>query len=327
MTKRINWGILGCGKISRTFAKALMGLTEANLYAVASRSTERAEAFGKEFRVKNTYGNYEQLANDPEIDIIYIGTTHNFHKENTLLCLEKSKAVLCEKPICINRKETEEIIKLARKNKLFLMEAMWMRFLPVMYAVREWIDLEIIGEIKIVQADFGFCAPWDPEDRVLNIKLAGGALLDVGIYPVSFASMVLKKIPVDICSSALIGETGVDEQSAYILSYDNGALAILSSAVRTKTPHNAVIIGSKGIIEIPDFWHGVSANVTINGKKTKKYRFPLQSNGYNYEALEAMEYLKNNKLESEIMPLDESLAIMSILDRIRSQWKLVYPGE
>jgi len=327
MSKIINWGIMGCGKIAHSFAKGLSVLPEATLYAAGSRTKEKAVSFGQKYNILKTYGSYDELATDPHIDIIYIATPHNYHKENTLLCLRNYKAVLCEKPMCINAKEAEELIKEARKNQLFLMEAMWMRFLPVMFKVREWLNEKIIGDIRILKADFGFRFPWEPQKRILNINLAGGALLDVGIYTLSLAYMVFKNEPVKITSTAYIGETGVDEQSAYLLSYGNGAFASLTSAVRTKTPHDAIIIGTKGSIVIPDFWHGQMAILHIKDKAPSEFKFPFISNGYNYEAQYTMDCLKKNKLESDIMPLNETLLIIKTMDEIRSQWKLIYPEE
>jgi predicted dehydrogenase len=265
--------------------------------------------------------------NDPDVDVVYVATPHPFHREHSILFLKAGKAVLCEKPLAINAQEVEEIIRCARETKKFLMEAMWTRFIPVMAKVREWLAEGAIGEARMLTADFGFRSGWDPEGRLLNPKLAGGALLDVGVYTVAMASMVFGRQPSRIASMAHIGETGIDEQSAMLLGYDAGQLAILSCAVRTNTPQEARIIGTEGAIHIPDFWHATSATLNVSGKDTAQIEIPFDGNGYNYEAAEVMCCLRAGKLESDIMPLDESLDIMATMDKIRAQCGLRYPME
>ena len=327
MEKTIRWGILGPGNIAHRFAIGLSALPDAELTAVGSRSVEKAAEFTRDFNIPNKHGNYVDLANDPDVDVVYVATPHPFHREHSILCLKAGKAVLCEKPLAINAQEVDEIIRCAHETKKFLMEAMWTRFLPVMEKVREWLAEGAIGEVRMLTADFGFRSGWDPEGRLLNPKLAGGALLDVGVYTVAMASMVFGQQPSRIASMAHIGETGVDEQSAMLLGYDTGQLAILSCAVRTNTPQEARIIGTEGAIHIPDFWHATSANLNVSGKDTMQIEIPFDGNGYNYEAAEVMRCLRAGKLESDIMPLDESLSIMETVDKIRSQCGLRYPME
>lgn len=212
MKKEIRWGILAPGSIAHKFVRGLELLEDAKVVAVGSRSIGRAETFAQQYGIAKAYGSYEELASDPDIDIVYVATPHSAHKECALLCLKAGKAVLCEKPFTVNTKEAEEVIQYARESKLFLMEAMWIRYLPVIIKVREWLYKGVIGEVKMLKADFGFRIEWNPEGRLLNPALAGGALLDAGIYPVSFASMVFGKQPVEIKSMSYIGTTGVDEQ-------------------------------------------------------------------------------------------------------------------
>lgn len=325
--KTVKWGILGIGNIAHKFVEALNSIDFAEIVAVGSRSMERADAFAKQYGIENAYGNYDGLVNNPEVEIIYVATTHPSHKDCVLMCLKAGKAVVCEKPFTINAKESEELIKYARQAKLFLMEAMWTRYLPAIKKVREIVDSKIIGEINLVKADFGFRCDWNPKSRILNPDLGGGALLDIGIYIISFASMVFKTQPIKISSMAHIGETGVDEEFSCILGYKEGKMAVLTGAIRTNTPHDAWIIGTKGRIFIPDFWHATSILIYLDGRDVEKLEIPTDSAEFSYEALEAMRCLREGMLESDIMPLDETLSIMQTMDQIRAQWGLKYPME
>jgi dihydrodiol dehydrogenase / D-xylose 1-dehydrogenase (NADP) len=328
MRKTIKWGILGPGAIARKFVQDLKLLSDAEIIAVGSRSKDKALAFAKEYGIENAYGSYEELVNDPQVEIIYVATPHPAHKEGTLLCLKAGKAVLCEKPFTVNAKEAEELIDYARKSKIFLMEAMWTRFIPVIVKVREWLTAGIIGEVKMVKADFGFRGNLDPKSRLFNLELGGGSLLDVGVYTISFASMIFGgDHPLNISSMSHIGETGADEEFSTILGYENGKLATLSGAVRTDMPQDAWILGSKGRVYIPDFWHAKTATLYIEGREKEVIEMPFDSMGLQFEAVEAMNCLREGKLESEVIPLNESLVIMKTMDRIREQWGLKYPCE
>ena len=327
MERVIRWGILGPGNIAHKFASGLSVLPDAKLIAVGSRSSERAAGFAREFDIPHRHGSYVDLANDPDVDAIYVATPHPFHKEYSILCLRAGKAVLCEKPLAINAQEAREIIECARGAEKFLMEAIWTRFLPVMVKVRELLAEGAIGEVRMLTADFGFRSGWNVEGRLLNPELAGGGLMDVGVYTVAMASMVFGASPSQIASIAHIGETGVDEQAAMVLGYDAGQLAILSCAIRTGTPQEARIMGTEGSIHIPNFWHATSATLYASGKDAKQIDIPFEGNGYNYEADEVMRCLREGKLESDIMPLDESLSVMETMDQIRAQWGLKYPME
>jgi predicted dehydrogenase len=325
--EKIRWGILGTGRIARTFATALTFLPEAELVAVGSRASASANEFADRFGVPHRHADYAGLANDPDVDVVYVSTPHTFHQENTLLCLQAGKAVLCEKPFTINAAEAEEVINLARAKRLFLMEAMWTRFLPSMVKVRQLLSDGVIGEVRMLTADFGFRASFDPQGRLFDPELGGGALLDVGVYTVSLASMVLGT-PSRITGMAHLGATGVDEQSAMILGYDQGQLAILSAAVRTSTPQAALIAGANGFISLhPQWWKPTRLTLSVTGRADEVIEMPFTGNGYNYEAAEVMRCLCAGKLESEVMPLDETLAIMKTMDQIRNQWGLKYPME
>jgi predicted dehydrogenase len=324
MTSVFGWGILGPGSIATRFATDLQKLAGAALVAVGSRSMERASAFAKKFGAPRAYGSYEELAADPGVDAIYVATPHPFHRDHTLLCLEHGKAVLCEKPMGINAQQVAEMASCAREHGVFLMEAMWTRFLPVIRQANDWVTSGKIGQARMVTADFGFRAALDPQARLFNPQLAGGALLDVGGYVVAFASMVLRRSPREILAGAHIGETGVDEQTGMLLRYEDGALALLSCAVRTNTPQEARVLGSEGSIHIPAFWHATSATLEVAGEN------PQQIEGtasYHYEAAEVMDCVKAGWTESPSMSLDESIAIAQTLGQARAKIGLAYPME
>jgi len=327
MTEKIRWGILGTGSIARKFATGLSVLEDAELRAVGSRSQEKADQFASAFDIPHRHASYASLADDPEVDVIYIATPHALHCENAWLCLEAGKAVLCEKPFAINATEAKSMIDCARDRGLFLMEAMWTRYLPLMVELRNMLSERVIGEVQILAADFGFCAGLNPEARLFNPALGGGALLDVGVYTVSLDSMIFGT-PTSIASVAHLGETGVDEQAGIILGHPGGQLSILYTAVRTSTPQEATILGTEGSIRIHSPWW-VPREMTLNVARSSPevLQFPFVGNGYNYEASEVMRCLREGKLESDVIPLAETLRVMQTLDQIRAQWGLKYPME
>jgi predicted dehydrogenase len=313
--------------IAHKFAKGLRILPDAILESVASKTEGKARSFGKIYSVRNIYNNYEDLVNDTDVDVIYVATTHNFHYKNALLCLNHEKPVLCEKPFTLNAKEAEGLINVARKNKLFLMEAMWMRFFPCIVKLNEFLEEDLLGEIQHIRADFGIRKEFDPKIRSFNPHLGGGALLDLGVYPISFASMIYKQSPTKIHSSAYIGKSNVDEKSCYLFEYKHGQTAMLSSSNRLIMPHDAYIFGTKGYIKIPDFYHPSKLILNLEGKVEKELSFPFKSTGYNYEAQHVIDCLNSGELESKIMPLNETLDIMKTMDNLRAQWHFKYPGE
>jgi predicted dehydrogenase len=327
MADTINWGIIGTGNIARKFATGLGVLPQAKLLAVGSRSQATADAFANQFNIPRSYDSYKALADDPEVQAVYIATPHNLHMENTLLCLEAGKAVLCEKPFAINAAQTRAMVDKARAKGLFLMEAMWTRYLPILVKVRELLADGMIGEVRMITADFGYRSNFNPKSRIFDPHLGGGGLLDVGIYPVSLAYMILGQ-PNRITSMAELGETGIDEQAAVIFGYEGGKLAVLTTAVRTSTPQEAFILGTGGRIKIhAPWWYPRTMTVSLNGKNDEEIYLPGEGNGDIYEAGEVMRCLHEGKLESEIMPLDETMMIMRTMDAIRQQWGLKYPME
>lgn len=323
----IRWGILSTGRIADAFASALNYLPDARIMAVGSRNQDTADAFASKFNIPNAFNSYEALANHPEVDVVYVASPQSLHAEHTLLCLKAGKHVLCEKPFTINAKEAEACIRLAREKGLFLMEALWTRYLPAMVKAHEWVKSGEIGEVLLVKADFSIHKERDPQHRLYDAARGGGALLDLGIYPVSLATMIMG-IPKTVHSQLIMGETGVDEQVAMLFGYEGGKAAILSTGLSGNLPNNAIIKGTEGYIEIHyPFWFPHQVSLHKHGMDAQLENIPFASNGLNYEASEVHNCLRSGKLESAIMPLDESLAIMKIMDGIRNEWGYKFPTE
>ncbi len=326
--KIIKWGIIGTGMISSNFAAALNSLDNTDMVAVASRDLNKAKEFANRFRIKKAYGSYEELVMDPEIDVIYIGTPHTEHKNNSELCITHGKAVLCEKPITINQKDTQYLISLAKEYNVFLMVAMWTKFLPTTKVVKKWIQKKLIGEIKYMNISFGFKAEYDVNSRLYNPKFAGGALLDVGIYPITYAIHMMDGLPDQVTGRAYIGKSNVDEMNVIIFQYKEGAMADLSSAISADTGRDAVIIGDKGKIVVPNFFMAESAELyDSSGKLVDSFLSPFSENGYEYEAEEVNQCLREGKKESAVIPHRDMLDIMKLLDGLRAEWGLTYPQE
>ncbi len=321
----IRWGILGTGSIAQLFAQALRSLDDADLKAVGSRTQASADTFGKDFGVRHRHASYAALAGDPEVDIVYVATPHALHEDNSVLCLDAGKAVLCEKPFTINRAQSENVIRAAAKNGRFLMEAMWTRFIPAVQQAAAWIRDGAIGDVRMVQASFGFR---DEEEKLFDPALGGGSLLDVGVYPITLAHLAFGGPPTRIESLATLGKNGVDEQAGILLGHANGGLAVLASAIRTRTPYGAFIMGTDGMIRLHGtFWNATEVSLVPAQGEPTTLAFPHACNGYEYEAREAQTCLRAGRLESEIMPHRITLEVMDTLDAIRRQWGLRYPME
>ncbi len=326
MAEKIRWGILGTGSIAGKFAAGLGAAAGAELAAVGSRKQSTADAFAERWGVPRRHGSYEALAADGDVDVIYVATPHSLHAANSILCLRAGKAVLCEKPFTINAAQAEEVVAVARRERLFLMEAMWSRFLPTVVRLRELLAAGRVGQVRMVAADFGFRARFDPSSRLFDPRLGGGGLLDVGVYAVSLASMVLGP-PGEVAALAEMGQTGVDEQAGMLLKSPSGQLAVLYTGVRTGTPQEATVLGTEGMIRLESpWWHGRRLTVRAGGEE-ERIELGYEGNGYNCQAVEVMECLRAGKTESDVMGLDETLSIMRTLDAIRAQWGLKYPME
>lgn len=323
---KIRWGILGPGAISTKFATGLQAAENGTLVAIGSRDKTRAADFANRFGASESHGSYQALVENENVDAVYIGTPHTFHKEHTILALRHGKHVLCEKPFAINRSEAADMVAVAKETDRFLMEAMWSRFLPTLVKTRELIAAGAIGEVRMLQADFGFRTKVNPEGRLFKPELGGGALLDVGIYPLSLASMLFGK-PDKIKSMANLGSTGIDEETAILLGYPNGEMAVCTTAVRLNTPHEAFIQGTEGSIHIHAPWW-VSTDITVKrGGESETLNLPYKGNGYTHEAEALGHCVAAGENESAVMPLDESLDILETMDTIRQEWGLIYPME
>ncbi len=327
MKETIQWGIIGPGHIAEKFASDLQHVDGSELYAVASRDHGRAKDFAERYHAKMAYGSYSEIVKDKNVDIVYIATPHPAHCENTMLCLNHGKAVLCEKPFAMNLQEANKMVEASRRNRVFLMEAMWSRFNPVLSKVGEIVRSGELGKVLQLRADFGFHAPHNPESRVFNPALGGGSLLDVGIYPI-FLSHFLLGTPVQIQAEAVLNEQGTDNSCGMVMRYDHGALSLLSSSVVVTTEQTAFISCENGSIEIPEHWHRAGkAIIRVSGQPDRIINTGFEGWGYQFEAMEAARCLRAGVSESEFLSLDFSLDMMKTLDTVRKICGLSYPAD
>jgi predicted dehydrogenase len=326
MKEKTGWGFIGAGSIASRLIRDLERLPDSRLAAVSSRNFEKAKAFAGQHGAM-AYETYEQVMLDENVDVVYIATPHTLHMENTLLALELGKPVLCEKPMAPNADQVRKMVSKAREKGVYLMEAMWTRFFPAVRQAREWIQKGEIGKVHMVTADFGFPSSVNPSSRLYDPALAGGSLLDVGVYPVSFASMVYGKKPVRIASLANMAPTGVDAFMSCTLGYEGGGMSSLYSAIDTRTVQEARILGETGYISIPDFWHPKKAYLYKDGKLAAEFYQEHEGEGFQFEIVAVQKDILEGRLESSIMPLDESAGIAETMDALRTQWGLAYPFE
>jgi len=321
------WGILGPGGIARAFTSDLRtaGLDVA---AVGSRRRETAEAFAADFAVPHAHGSYEELVADPTVDIVYIATPHPMHAANALLALEAGKHVLVEKAFTLNAAEAAAVRDAAAERGLLAMEAMWTRYLPHMVRIRELVAAGALGEVRAVAADHTQRLPSDPDHRINALDLGGGALLDLGVYPVSFAWDILGE-PLSIAAAARIGEAGSDTEIATIMTHASGALSTSLSASRGAGPNTATIIGTDARIDIDSVWYSATSFrlVEPDGTVREEFRSEIEGRGMQYQALAAERYLAEGRTDSDVLPIDETVAIMATLDEIRDLVGVRYPGE
>ncbi len=324
----IRWGIISTGRIANEFAEALGHLPDAEIAAVGSRTIESARAFAEKHRARAAYASYEELVADPNVDVVYIGTPHSHHYDNMKLALNAGKPVLCEKAFTVNARQAAEVIALARQKKLFLMEGMWTRFIPAIVHARQLVQEGAIGDPKLVTAEFAFAGDYDPQHRLWNPELAGGSLLDVGVYVLAMASMVFGR-PQRVQTTVNMAPTGVDDRVGMLLSYTGGRMAVLACGTTTYSKLEAGLSGDKGFINIhAPFWKASKLTVgTYYKQESQTLDFPYPGNGLEFEAAEVHRCLNTGLLESPHMPLDETLAIMETMDGIRAEWGLKYPNE
>ncbi len=327
MSNIYRWGIVGPGKIAHRFADALNHIENAKLQAVASTNSQRARDFAKKYSVFNYYNSYEQLFSDDTVDLVYVATTHNFHCDNTLAAVNAKKHVLCEKPIAVNASQVKQMINAAQSNKVFLMEAMWTRFLPMMAEVRELIAKDTIGQPQLLHVDLGVVYDFDPLSRAYDPNLAGGALIDIGVYCLALASMIFGK-PNNISSTYKMAETGVDTRSTILLEYDNGKAAVLFQALDLETPKEALIVGTKGSIKLHPIWmEGREYTIKLNNGTEKTYKADTHENGFIYQIKAVHKSIEAGKRQCDLMSLAETLSIAQIMDTLRARWNFKYPFE
>ena len=321
-----SWGILGPGGIARAFAKDLTLLEGHTIGAVGSRSLNNAQSFADEFGGK-AYGSYDELVNDSTIDAIYVATPHPAHHDNVILALNAGKPVLCEKPFAVNAAEAHAMVEAASRNKVALMEAMWARFLPHYAKVREIVASGVLGPILSIQADHGQRLADQNIPRLVDPHLAGGALLDLGIYPISFAHMILGN-PQLINSTAIMTDKGVDAQTSMIFTYENGAQSVLTTTMIEQTPCRAVVAGMNGWLEIDrTFYNPASMRIVLNDGSVTQYPNTYTGHGLREQAESFKQLVRSGKFESEILSWQDTIDIMKTMDTVREQIGLKYPFE
>lgn len=318
-TSPIRWGILGTGGIAHKFTADLLRLPGHEVAAVGSRAPRTADAFAAEFGLPRAYGTYAELAADGEVDVVYVATPHSGHYDAARTCLEAGRAVLVEKPLTPAAADAEKLVAYARDRGLFLQEGMWTRFNPLIVKLRELVADGAIGTVTAVYADFCWAPPYDPASRFWSPELAGGALLDLGVYPLAFAWMLLGA-PGTVQATATLAPTGVDANTGILLGYDSGAVALLHCGLTAQSPQTATVVGTGGRIELPAlFYRPTSMTLRRAGAEPETFGLELDGNGFTYEAEEVARCLRTGLLESPHLPLDETIAILRTTDTITAQ--------
>lgn len=326
--RTFNWAVLGPGRIARKFATDLAHVPGAKLHAVASRSLAKAEAFATEFGAPHAVGSYEALLAVPGIDAVYVATPHSEHHAHALLCLRGGLPVLCEKAFAQNAGQAREMVRVAQEQGVFLMEAFWTRFFPAVAQALELVQAGVIGEVKHLVADFGFAAPFEPEGRLFSPALAGGSLLDIGVYPL-FISQLFLGPPAAVRAVSTPTGTGVYMNCAMALAYASGATATLFSTIAATTDNRCVLYGTKGQLQLMGRFHaptGVRVQL-LDAAEAQEYPAPTAGGGYHYEAAHVQQCLAQGLRESPLLPLAFSLELMELLDAVRREIGLRYPGE
>ncbi|MEU3749987.1 MULTISPECIES: Gfo/Idh/MocA family protein [Streptomyces] len=327
MSGTVRWGILATGGIAERFTTDLLTLDGAEVVAVASRTEASAKAFADRFGIPRAYGEWAGLFADEDVDVVYVATPHHAHREAAGLALEAGKAVLCEKALTLNAREAEELVTLSRDRGLFLMEAMWMYCNPLVLRLAELVRDGAVGEVRTVQADFGLAGPFAADHRLRDPAVGGGALLDLGVYPVSFAQLLLGE-PDSVQAHALISPEGVDLNTGMLLGWDSGASALLSCSLVADTPLTAAVTGTLGRIEVPrGFFFPERFTLHRDGREPEEFVAGDDPHSFRHEAAEVMRCLRAGATESPLVPLEGSLAVMRTLDAVRERVGVRYPSE
>ena len=321
----VRWGIAGTGGIAARFAEAI-ALTDGHLAAVGSRSQEHANAFGDRFGIVRRHSSYDALADDDQVDVVYVATPHSRHESDAVLFLEAGRHVLCEKPLALNQAQASRMVAVAQARNRFLMEGIWSRFLPAYRVLGELLAEDRIGPVRFVEGSFGFAMPFGASHRLFDRSLGGGALLDVGLYPLQLCSLVLGA-PDRVVADGHVGTSGVDEQVVAVLHHPEGRLGVVQAAIRTNLRNDARIVGESGTIELPAFMHSPDHLVlsTIEGREQIPGHW--EGDGLRFQIDHVHECLSAGRTQSPILPLDESIRLAATMDAIRSDLGVVYPGE
>jgi predicted dehydrogenase len=317
-------GIIGTGWIAGMMAKTIRGMENVEAYAVASRRQDTADAFAREWGFAQAYGSYEAMLDDKQVQLVYIATPHSLHYENAKQCILKGKPVLCEKAFMVNARQAEEVLSLAKERKVFIAEAIWTRYMPMSQKINEIIAGGAIGNPTILSANLGY--PIAGKERSREPSLAGGALLDLGVYPINFALMVLGTEIENIVSSCTRMSTGVDAQNSMTITFKGGRMAVLHSSMYAKTDRQGIISGEKGHLIVENINNPQSIMVVTNDYEiVARYDCPPQITGYEYQVYASIEAINNGWLESPFMPHSETLRIMNMMDDLRIEWGISYP--
>lgn len=324
--KKLNFTILCAGNIAEKMAETVSKMDEVASYAVAARDLSCAKNLADKYGFQKAYGSYEELVNDADVNLVYVASPHSLHYEHAKLCLMHGKHVLCEKPMTVNAKQAEELFRLAKEKNLFIMEAVWTRFQPFAAKLKEILESGAIGDLHTMLVSFG--QDLRHVERLISPELAGGALLDLGIYPITFASMFFGTKVKQITSAVVKTDRGVDGQNSITLVYEDGRMAILNSCFLCPMNNQAIIYGNKGRVEVDSFWHPQDFRVYRNGETEPDiYRLPFDFTGYEYEVRAAAKAIAQGELECSQMPHEETLRIMRIMDQLRMDWDMKYPFE
>ena len=321
---KIRWGILATGGIAAQFTEDLALLPDATVTAVGSRSVETAQAFADRYGIARAHGSWQGLADDPEVDVVYVATPHSAHHAASAVCLRAGKAVLCEKPLTLDYETSADLVAIAREHNVFFMEAMWMRTNPTIRRVAGLVADGAIGEVVHVAADFGIPGPFPVGHRMRAPELGGGALLDLGVYPVTFAHLFLGE-PASVSARATLTPEGTDQNTGLVLGYAGGAIATLHCGFVGETSQRATITGTEGRIEVWRQFFKPEGYTLVRGDEAEEVAMPVRGNGMGYEAEEVMHCLREGLLESDVIPHSETLAVMRTLDEARAQIGVVYP--
>ncbi len=325
--RTVRWGILATGGIAAAFTEDLLRMPDAEVVAVGSRTADAAERFATRYGIARAYGSWAELAADPEVEVVYVATPHAAHHAAAATCIEAGTAVLVEKPFTLSLAQADDLIRRADERDVFCMEAMWTRCLPAVRQLHALVADGAIGEPRVLHADFGLVAPAEATHRLRAPALGGGALLDLGVYPVSLAHLIFGA-PDSVSAWARLSPEGVDENTGVLLGYDSGAVATLTCSLVADTPQTAAITGTTGRIELArGFFHPSTFTLYRADRDPELFEVPYVGNGFTHEAAEVMRCLRAGERESALVPLDDTLAVMGVLDAVRAQIGLRYPHE